>query len=622
MAITSPLLRSNINLNNIKKNTVSLNKSFKSIEDSTLKINSVLLKKTRVKRESIANDRTIFQKRRESVRRRERESIIEASGIGGAVKRQSRVISESTKGFLGRILDFVGSLMTGWLLYNLPTIISMGKALINRIQRLTSVLGSFVTNTIQILSTFTNLLGGIASDVLTFNFGNIENQINLAMQDLDSAFKDMGRSFDEGVKLLTTPLGESEGEEPVPQAGTDYDRGGYRGLSPEEQALIATVRQTEGTAGATGYNKFFGGSQYGGDLSQKTVSEVVELQKKFLKEGRGKFRGGTSAVVGAGQFRYPAEVVAAMGLDPSKEKFTPELQNRMILFVAKEKRKVDPTKPLTKKDIQILNEEWSGLGPRYSQTKRTIDQSFQIYQRELAQARQASTSTTSTRTAPAKPITPIITGRMGDPRGRGRKHGGSDLAAPMGTPLRAISDGQIIDSGVDPGGWGNFLVMRDDQGILHLYGHIQGGYKKGGRVKKGEEIAKVGMTGRTTGPHLHWESGTGWTGRGPGTGGVLTGKFDPLNRYSKYLPFNTIPSERDEAKPTPAEVSTTAKPPQPSAVTPERRGQDIVVPFPTPSQPSANMPPMAVSGGGEFMNEPEPLNRFMITRLLLDLAYT
>ena len=70
--------------------------------------------------------------------------------------------------------------------------------------------------------------------------------------------------------------------------------------TPEAKAAIATIRQLEGTAGKEGYSKFFGGSTYGGDLTKKTVSEVVALQHKFLAEGHGKFSGGKSAAVGAG----------------------------------------------------------------------------------------------------------------------------------------------------------------------------------------------------------------------------------------------------------------------------------------------------------------------------------
>jgi murein DD-endopeptidase MepM/ murein hydrolase activator NlpD len=119
-------------------------------------------------------------------------------------------------------------------------------------------------------------------------------------------------------------------------------------------------------------------------------------------------------------------------------------------------------------------------------------------------------------------------------RGLSDTHKGADIAAPEGTPLRAVSDGEIIEAGVQPGGtgWGNYIVYKDDKGIYHLYGHLQNGYKKSGKIKKGDIIAKVGMTGRTTGPHLHWEIGTGWKG-------VITGRLDPMKRYSMNAPFFT-----------------------------------------------------------------------------------
>ncbi len=157
--------------------------------------------------------------------------------------------------------------------------------------------------------------------------------------------------------------------------------------------------------------------------------------------------------------------------------------------------------------------------------------------------------------APGK-VSPVISGRYGEQRKTG-SHGGTDLAGiAEGTPLRAISDGKIVDGGVDPGGWGNFIVFLDNKGIYHLYGHIQNGYRGKGDVKKGDIIAKVGMTGRTSGPHLHWESGTGWTG------GVLTGKFDPLNRYSMHAPFST--ARESTAKPAPSTTPSATSALQPA----------------------------------------------------------
>jgi len=162
--------------------------------------------------------------------------------------------------------------------------------------------------------------------------------------------------------------------------------------TPQEKAFIASVREVEGTSSAKGYNTFFGGSQYGGDLSKLTANQVADLQRKFLKEGRGDYSGGKSAAVGAGQFMEPENVVSAMRLDPTKEKFTPELQNKMILFLAKKQRGIDVSKPLSINDLRVLNEEWSGFGPRYGQTKRTLQQSLDIYNQNLREAQGAQTS--------------------------------------------------------------------------------------------------------------------------------------------------------------------------------------------------------------------------------------
>jgi murein DD-endopeptidase MepM/ murein hydrolase activator NlpD len=131
--------------------------------------------------------------------------------------------------------------------------------------------------------------------------------------------------------------------------------------------------------------------------------------------------------------------------------------------------------------------------------------------------------------APGK-VSPVVTGRFGETRSTG-SHGGSDLAVPAGTPLRAISDGKIVESDYESG-WGNYTVFVDKSGIYHLYGHMSARGRGKGNIKKGDIIGYVGMTGRTSGPHLHWETGTGWNG-------TITGAFDPLKRYSVNAPFNT-----------------------------------------------------------------------------------
>ena len=135
MANSTIAYRSSINIQNISKSVSSLRKSVSGTQKTAVKMNSVLGVSNRNKRQQISRSAAIFQKRQEATKRREREDIIEASGIGGAAKSSGSIVSSSTKGFLGRLFDFVGTLMVGWVVNNLPTILSLSKVAIKRVQK-------------------------------------------------------------------------------------------------------------------------------------------------------------------------------------------------------------------------------------------------------------------------------------------------------------------------------------------------------------------------------------------------------------------------------------------------------------------------------------------------------
>jgi murein DD-endopeptidase MepM/ murein hydrolase activator NlpD len=91
--------------------------------------------------------------------------------------------------------------------------------------------------------------------------------------------------------------------------------------------------------------------------------------------------------------------------------------------------------------------------------------------------------------------------------GEWRDHKGTDYAAPLGTPVRAIGDGVVIFAG-RRGGYGNVVDIRHRNGFISRYGHLlrlAPGTRPGARVEIGKTIAYVGMTGLATGPHLHFE---------------------------------------------------------------------------------------------------------------------
>ena len=93
-----------------------------------------------------------------------------------------------------------------------------------------------------------------------------------------------------------------------------------------------------------------------------------------------------------------------------------------------------------------------------------------------------------------------------DPYSDDRKmHEGLDVATPHGQPVDAPSDGVVVFNGVE-GGYGKVLVIDHGYGVKTRYGHLSETFVRvGDHVKRGDKIGAVGNTGKSTGPHLHYE---------------------------------------------------------------------------------------------------------------------
>ncbi len=124
--------------------------------------------------------------------------------------------------------------------------------------------------------------------------------------------------------------------------------------------------------------------------------------------------------------------------------------------------------------------------------------------------------------APGHPDTPrfttpvadaVVFSVYGDDRlrsgGRIARHGGIDLAAPYGTPVLAASGGEVVFAGRGYHGsplWGLLVAIDHGDGWLSLYAHLsEAEARVGERVRRGEEIGRIGTSGNATGPHVHVE---------------------------------------------------------------------------------------------------------------------
>jgi hypothetical protein len=121
--------------------------------------------------------------------------------------------------------------------------------------------------------------------------------------------------------------------------------------------------------------------------------------------------------------------------------------------------------------------------------------------------------TNSPRTLLLRPVAGAVLGspfgERPNPMGGGgsRMHRGIDLAASVGTPVRAAGDGVVISVG-PRGTYGHYVRIRHDDSYETAYAHLSryaGRLARGARVRQGEVIGYVGSSGRSTGPHLHYE---------------------------------------------------------------------------------------------------------------------
>jgi murein DD-endopeptidase MepM/ murein hydrolase activator NlpD len=89
--------------------------------------------------------------------------------------------------------------------------------------------------------------------------------------------------------------------------------------------------------------------------------------------------------------------------------------------------------------------------------------------------------------------------------GRKQFHAGMDISTRSGTPIIAPADGVVTFAGHE-GGYGRMVVLNHGQGLVTRYGHLKAyKVKKGDKVKRGDTVGLVGSSGRSSGPHLHYE---------------------------------------------------------------------------------------------------------------------
>lgn len=197
--------------NNSRRNLSGIQESLSRLQDSVLgtrksaeSISKSLRESNIQKRKGIADSAKFFQMRRESVRRREREDLVEASTSRGVVKSGTMAgAMRSTKGFFGRIMDYLGNILIGWAVVNLPRITKFSQDLTKRLQKYKGILDEFFSGTISLFTNFGTGLGEVLTSISNFDFVAMRESLNITIGKMNESLSRMRISLEQGISMLS-----------------------------------------------------------------------------------------------------------------------------------------------------------------------------------------------------------------------------------------------------------------------------------------------------------------------------------------------------------------------------------------------------------------------------------
>lgn len=238
-----------IQIRNISQSITGLGRGIQSAQSSAKAIQGTLKRSIALNRKSMRISQETFLKRRDAVRRREQEGLIEANTLSGATARQGSVAGNSTKGFLGRVMDFIGSILVAWAVKNLPAIAQRIKAIISRIQRVATQLQLLVQNVGNFFNGLTGALSALGQNFIEFDFFDESQRFKESVDYMSNSVELMKGNIESGFNILREPIDFM----PLEQAASGAD------MQPVEQQV--QEQEGEPTTTTTTTTTTTGGSQ-------------------------------------------------------------------------------------------------------------------------------------------------------------------------------------------------------------------------------------------------------------------------------------------------------------------------------------------------------------------------
>ena len=613
--IKTSLLKNSDSIEGIQSSINAFGASLRAANSTSSAIIRNLSDSNKLKKDAILRRRQLFAKRREAVRRREQEDVIEAGRVGGIFRRTAKVVGNSTKGFLGRIMDFLGTILVGWVVTNLPIIIKAVQDLTERIQQAAGILKNWFEGIQNFFVGFTSNLGDIATKLMSFDFFGQKNLIDEASKKVKNGVRRFEQDFASMIQMFRT-----------------FNLFDYLGDVGKKLLGIRTEDKKELDSQE---REFDGNIPTGGTFSQEEIARAARAAgfpedkiATMTAIAMAESSGDSQAIndnVNTGDLSFGLWQINMLGdLGPERRKLFGIKSNEELLD------------PLTNAKAAYKIYELQGYAAwsvyksgKYRDymvsAKKAAASTLERTQPEITQVDQSTRYKVNDDVSSILGENAIITSTMGMQEGfRNAPHKGIDIACASGLYISLTADA-IVDGSRYDKGYGYVVDLHVPSRGVHLrFAHnskILIG-KSGETVPAGTSFAITGNSGRSTGPHIHLEANSvAWTS---GTPDMVPAPYVSLIRLSRVqldAKVDSVPKISGKGGTSLNVEGAGNRTRVAQGVTPEKKGQVITVPIPTGGG-SAPTPPQRAKGGADLtIPTGTTLNSFITKALLRELEY-
>lgn len=572
-----------LNLEKISGSVIKTNKSINLTNQSILKVTKNI-RKNDTERDKLLRQKSEYAKRQlESEDRKDKEAQLEASELPNVKPQQSKttIQSGSSGGFFGRLLGFFGYLAAGWAIKYLPTLMVVGKDIMNRLSSLQLNIATFLYGALDSLKYFTKGVASVLGNVVTFNFGDIPKDVELATKGLSENITSMGEVIKDSLRLITTPL------RTTPDTTTTESGGGEEETTPQS----SPSQPPQGSGGKI--IEYLTGdrisSKYRADHAAGNYHDHIAFDSQASRDAAIRWlqgRGWTIGSINTGRHAFGSYHYSNQAFD--------------IPFYPNQSRKgvTDDAKGETKLSSKLRADLASGgfrgqtIGSGTANPPSQSNQTLPPVQPQQSLTGQPTPRGGTLSTAQLVSLAKQV--------GMTKQVNVSGYSGPLDVLMAAVAMQESR---------GKSTSMRSDTQVYGLWQirwpvHAPNLRKIG--ITSPEQLYDP-LTNAKAAKMIYDSSGiTAWSAFTDG-------------KYKQFLP-----AAQKAAGVAPGQFTTAQRQSQvPGAITPERQAVDIFIPETPISQQSMSMP----SGGQSSpmimpkVNEYTVLNRFIKNKLLLDLAY-